>query len=596
MNLKNIKKKSLFILSYDIKCISTLLLFIFLCCSNLQGQAVSFDNSELKFNEVNQIKSITNLNERAATWLIYVYKTTIISPNNIEKKLTVDAKILSDKYPYKAIVISLTEAEINKVQGKHKEAIKKVSEAIQTLESKNLQTNSEKKLLALAYAAFARFSKYAKNKDGLNYGYKSLKLATEINYPIARVFAHNQIGLHISYFQSDHTLALKHFTKAKELLPSLPPNIRNFMSGFILGNIANIWSELGNIEKSIKFKKELLVNKKNHNNIEFLLGTNNNLGTNYYNLKKYDLAEKHLQATLDLMDQHQLYTNQGIPLYRMALIQLEKGNLLKAQTYTEAIDSWLIKHQFIGEYLVDFYQLKSKIAKANSDFEQAIHWLEKAAKEQESINKLVRVNNIVKLEEENKFREIQKERALLKQELSIIQTQKVLLKLVGIITILCLLLFILLYKYNLKFEGIYKLLFPNDKANVLVDDPPKNKVINTEIDKNLKQQISKALKEERLFLSPDLTLRKFSDHLNSNTSYVSKTINEGFGKNYNALINEYRIEEVIQLFQSGEHKTYTIETIYKKAGFKSKSSFQKAFKAKVGVTASYYIEHLSPSP
>ena len=59
------------------------------------------------------------------------------------------------------------------------------------------------------------------------------------------------------------------------------------------------------------------------------------------------------------------------------------------------------------------------------------------------------------------------------------------------------------------------------------------------------------------------------------------------------LMNEYRIQAIIDAFHSGQHQLYTIESIYQKAGFKSKSSFQKAFKSKMGVTASHYLEHIS---
>ncbi len=538
--------------------------------------------------EIKEIKTIENLNERAAAWLVYAYKVTMLNAQDIEAKLKIDPALLSDTYPYNAAIHALTEAEISKVQGAHNKATINAYNAIQILESKGAKTISEKKILALAYVAFARFSKYARNKNGLNYGYKSLQLATDINYPIAKVFAHNQIGLHISYFKKDHTLALEHFEKAKELLPLLSKPVYDFTNGFILGNIAKTWSELGEIEKSINYKLELLADNRNSRNIELLLGTHNNLGTNYYDLKKYDLAEKYLQKTLDLMDKHQIYTNRGIPLYRMGLIQLEKGNLTKANIYVDAIDFWLIDHRFLGEYQVSFYQLKSKLAKANLDYEQAIFWLEKADKEQEAIIKLIGENNLVKLEEENKISEIKKESVLLENEQATIDTQRALLKIGGIIVLLGI-IFCLFY---FRLKAIYKSIVSNGRRDLLIEEKINKNPVDKQIDEVLKQKINKALKEKKLYLSSDLTLRKFASYLDSNTSYVSKTINEGFGKNYNALINEFRIEEVIQSFQSGEHKIYTIESIYKKAGFKSKSSFQKAFKTKLGVTASYYIECL----
>ncbi|MEM1121516.1 MAG: AraC family transcriptional regulator [Bacteroidota bacterium] len=538
--------------------------------------------------ELEEIEEIRDVNERAAMWLIYAYVVSVENPKNIASKLAISNKLLPTEYRHRATIRAIIEAEIHKIKGAHGEAIAKTAGAIALLEKVDRPTPSEKKILALSYLAYARFAKYTKDKSGINYGYKALKLANEINFLSGKVFAHNQIGLLISYFNKDFTLALKHFSKAKELLPQALLSVRHFMEGFVLGNIAKTWAELGDIQKSIDYKLALLANEDNIDNVELIMGTHNNLGTNYYDLKKYDLARKHLQITLSIMDQHQIYTNRGIPLYRLGLIELELGNLHLVNAYIDAIDFWLIDHQFIGSYLIDFYQLKSKVAKANTDFEQAMFWLEKASTEQESINQLAKSNNIVKLEEAHKYSTLRAERLLLEKEMKAnevkVQKQRIQLITTSIFVVFGFTYFFIFYRRQKEVTTLKRSTPIIKKVEI-----PKNK----EVDLVLQQKIMDALGKEKLYLNPNLTLKKFADHLDSNTSYVSKTINDGYGKNYSALLNHYRVLEIQRAFLKGEHREYTIESIYKKAGFKSKSAFQKAFKAQTGLTASNYINQLS---
>ena len=327
----------------------------------------------------------------------------------------------------------------------------------------------------------------------------------------------------------------------------------------------------------------------------------NNLGSNYYSLKQYDLAEKHLQRTLDLMEEHKVFTNKGIPLLRMGLIKLEKEDLIATMHYADAIDYWLISHKFIGTYQVNFYQFKSKIAKTKQDYEQAIFWIDKASMEQDSLDKMTGFNNLIKLEESAKLRELKQEQLLLEKELALnkgtIFLQNIILLAISFITILSIWFGISFYTKTKELREAYNFIL--SKNNVLppvkvIKEKRKNNNLITKktINEALKEKIIHALEVEKVFLTSDLTLKKFADQLSSNTSYVSQTINEGCGKNFSTLINEYRIKEIIILFKAEEHHTFTIETLYKRVGFKSKSAFQKAFKTNMGVTASYYLEHI----
>ena len=75
----------------------------------------------------------------------------------------------------------------------------------------------------------------------------------------------------------------------------------------------------------------------------------------------------------------------------------------------------------------------------------------------------------------------------------------------------------------------------------------------------------------------------------SNTTYVSNVINVVFGKNFKAMLNEYRINEACKRLVDTEHYGHmTIEAIYRELGYVSPTVFINAFKKVNGMTPSQY--------
>jgi AraC-like DNA-binding protein len=97
----------------------------------------------------------------------------------------------------------------------------------------------------------------------------------------------------------------------------------------------------------------------------------------------------------------------------------------------------------------------------------------------------------------------------------------------------------------------------------------KNKVLNEVVTK-------------KAYANPELTLTDLARLLETNTSFLSKVINTGFGQNFNDFINYYRVEEVKQQLQSETAGQLTIMSIAYDAGFNSKATFNRAFKKFTG--------------
>jgi AraC-like DNA-binding protein len=86
----------------------------------------------------------------------------------------------------------------------------------------------------------------------------------------------------------------------------------------------------------------------------------------------------------------------------------------------------------------------------------------------------------------------------------------------------------------------------------------------------------------KAYANPELTLTDLARQLDTNSSYLSKVINTGFGQNFNDFINYYRVEEVKQQLQSERAGQVTIMSIAYDAGFNSKATFNRAFKKFTG--------------
>lgn len=85
---------------------------------------------------------------------------------------------------------------------------------------------------------------------------------------------------------------------------------------------------------------------------------------------------------------------------------------------------------------------------------------------------------------------------------------------------------------------------------------------------------------------PDLGLERLAQLLGTNTAYLSRALNEGLGLSFNDAINRLRVAEVCARLREGSEQPL-LELAFA-AGFNSKTSFNRCFKAHIGVTPSRF--------
>ncbi len=115
-----------------------------------------------------------------------------------------------------------------------------------------------------------------------------------------------------------------------------------------------------------------------------------------------------------------------------------------------------------------------------------------------------------------------------------------------------------------------------------------------DIDTIKKEKIHSFIKNaihEEFYLENSISLSSLAKSASTNTTYLSKIINEDYKKTFAVFINELRISHTLkQLEVLPEYRILTIENIAYKSGFSSSSAFYNAFKKFTGLTPSYYIK------
>ena len=92
------------------------------------------------------------------------------------------------------------------------------------------------------------------------------------------------------------------------------------------------------------------------------------------------------------------------------------------------------------------------------------------------------------------------------------------------------------------------------------------------------QLIQRALKEDRVFLDPKLSIYKLAESLNVPQKHLSQVINQHFKLSFRELINEYRVEEVKAMLKREDTQHLSILGIALECGFNSEATFYRTFK------------------
>lgn len=128
---------------------------------------------------------------------------------------------------------------------------------------------------------------------------------------------------------------------------------------------------------------------------------------------------------------------------------------------------------------------------------------------------------------------------------------------------------------------------PETQASISKSDG----LIDSEMRESILRIVQKQLTEKALYRNSELTLAALAEEVGVSPHYLSETLNQHSGKNFNQFINEYRVAEVCeQLKGNSDRKLIDLAL---DSGFPSKSSFNAIFKKLTGKTPSQYRQSLA---
>ncbi len=102
--------------------------------------------------------------------------------------------------------------------------------------------------------------------------------------------------------------------------------------------------------------------------------------------------------------------------------------------------------------------------------------------------------------------------------------------------------------------------------------------------------------KNQLYLENGITLFNLSKSLETNSTYLSRVINETKNKNFSNYINDLRINHILErLDTEPQLKNYKIQALGEEVGFNKADAFSKAFEKVTGIKPSFYLKNLRSS-
>lgn len=486
-------------------------------------------------------------------------------------------------------------------------------------------------------------------QQSISYYYQALKTAKSQNHTKNIINNNTQLGS-IFFDLGDLDNASIFYTNAKELIKksdTLFTTAKKTEKQLTLVlNIANVKTRLKRYEEAL-FEIE---------NAQVLLSKLNNEKTGKYRnahlsmllnksvceleLNEFNTSERTIDEGINLAMKYQFesfigdfYINKGLLYYKKNELQkakeyFEKGLSIFNTHESKKFSNYLMANYNLAKCLFDLKKEKEALKLLESNFEQVngisnVHNIDKmyelaihiAENANDTIKQLMLRKNLnkiqkIKTNDQLKARDIIQKNDFQthKNQINTFKTknkQNTTIKnffiSISIVLILTLVISFLLYRKNTlsnkkRFEEI---LLKLHQTEIQKKDKTKSKFIEPEL--SIKDdQIGKILQKlEKLessdfFIQKDCNLYSTAKKIGTNTSYLSKTLNEYKKQSFVEYLNNLRIDYVLKrLKNDSKFRAYTITAISEEIGYKSPNTFTKAFRKKTNLTPSYYIKQFN---
>lgn len=145
-------------------------------------------------------------------------------------------------------------------------------------------------------------------------------------------------------------------------------------------------------------------------------------------------------------------------------------------------------------------------------------------------------------------------------------------------------IWIFIYKYSIKHVTIYQPeeVFPSQEQEEV------GSLQTSSLSSKLGNTLEAYMDQSLPWLNPSLTLGDLAAALNTNRTYLSEHFHKTLGTTFYDYINGYRLKYACEILLS--EPDLSVPQIGEKAGFKSLSTFRRAFKKHIGCTPAKYCK------
>ncbi|WP_288919917.1 helix-turn-helix domain-containing protein [uncultured Prevotella sp.] len=305
-----------------------------------------------------------------------------------------------------------------------------------------------------------------------------------------------------------------------------------------------------------------------------------------HNYVKALAATYAMERNIESRDTPKRFAAEALGL-RTKIFNLMHDDRRAVETMLKGVD--LCKANHIDDGLMHFYVMLNRFFLSRGDSAKAqqyrLDYLELKEKilTENNLQSVSRLEFLYELREANTTVERLTEQ---KHWLNIITT------VIIVFAIIVSLLLVFIFRSYRRAMRTTRILYRNVQDSLHREEEDKTKYKGSRLTDDAKellaQRIDAVMQNTDEICNSDFNLDRLAELANSNYKEVSQVINEHYGKNFKALLNECRIREACRRLTDANYGHLTIEGVAISVGIKSRSHFNSYFKQVTGMSPSVY--------
>lgn len=395
---------------------------------------------------------------------------------------------------------------------------------------------------------------------------------------------------HVKYYLENYTEAISLFKECVGFFKVENP--RAYLNS--LHSLSLCYNRMGDIGKSSDLNQLGILEGERLSDHSMFAYFNYLEGINHYFKNNYNLAIKQILESLDKIKDNDDFANQAVAHFYLGKSYKQLENDSKAIKHFLLVDEIFNRHKYIRPDLRETHEILIAYAQSQNDLEAERYFTQQLIKT-DSILIANQKKLPSKIHSQYDTQELNQSKLKVENEKNRqIKINRIFLFSILVFIILAMGLGYRYFKNKAKYELKFKELMAEKKLKDLQSTEPKLKTenINSEAEASLLKHLEK-FEKNKTFLEKDLNQAKLAAYFKSNNKYISAIIQTHRHKGFNEYINDLRIDYIISLLQTDRMiRKYNNAALAELAGFSSTERFTKAFKSRIDMPPTFFINKL----